>query len=656
MKISRIKLTNFRQHRNVDVDLSSSSSDITVIKGTMGAGKTNFLNAVTWAIYGDAGDSNVRELQLLSHSTVEALRTNDYAKVVVEIGLEIDSNTTAFIVRSQDFQKRSETEAVAFGASDLTVSVLRSVDRGFEVEPNPERWIDRNLPRRFRPYFLFDGEKLERFFQDSDSPKIRSAIQEVAQIDVLDRLQMGLAQASTDAFQRLSRLAGADGSKLSDELGRISSEAESETEKIRKLTDELSKASDLEVELDTKLVSFGALEANIKQKRKLDTAVQEQKSNLEIQKVELEKRLRKVAPSVFMVKALKYLEAEVDDAKRKQILPPPVSIEYLNSLISRGTCICGSSLHEGTSGQIHLEDVISKYNQVSDVGSVLYELSTPNSNVISRLTPEFDLVEDKTEDIRRIMNRINIDEEDLRSLAIQLEGVDDAEQVELARRRNEARQKVESTKNAIRTAEGRKEMLQRQATDLRIQIQKIENTNKESQKALQRAQFAQELASQALALYQKMNDQVRRSVAVSLDEQFKQLTWKKGYFDQVSIDQNFKVSVTNNRGFEVLYDLSAGERLCLAFAFSLTLSKEAGLNFPIIVDTPMGRLAPEVQQNLAQVICDATLVAEGTDNHQIILLMTETEYNPQVEKVLDQRNPLVMEIHFDEKLSETEVK
>jgi DNA sulfur modification protein DndD len=656
MKISRIKLTNFRQHRNVDVDLSSSSSDITVIKGTMGAGKTNFLNAVTWAIYGDAGDSNVRELQLLSHSTIEAMQTNDYAKVVVEVGLEIDSNTTAFIVRSQDFQKRSETEAVAFGASELTVSVLRSVDRGFEVEPNPERWIDRNLPRRFRPYFLFDGEKLERFFQDSDSPKIRSAIQEVAQIDVLDRLQIGLAQASTDAFQRLSRLAGADGSKLSDELGRISSEAESETEKIRKLTDELSKASDLEVELDTKLVSFGALEANIKQKRKLDTAVQEQKANLELQKVELEKRLRKVAPSVFMAKALKYLEAEVDDAKRKQILPPPVSNEYLNSLLSRGTCICGSSLHEGTSGQIHLEEVIAKYNQVSDVGSVLYELSTPNSNVISRLTPEFDLVEDKTEDILRIMNRISIDEEELRSLAIQLEGVDDAEQVELARRRNEARQKVESTKNAIRTAEGRKDILQRQATDLRIQIQKIENTNKESQKALKRAQFAQELARQAFALYQKMNDQVRRSVADSLDEQFKQLTWKKDYFDQVSIDQNFKVSVTNNRGFEVLYDLSAGERLCLAFAFSLTLSKEAGLNFPIIVDTPMGRLAPEVQQNLAQVICDATLAAEGTDNHQIILLMTETEYNTQVEKVLDQRHPLVLQIYFDEKLSETEVK
>ena len=656
MKISRIKLTNFRQHRNVDVDLSSSSSDITVIKGTMGAGKTNFLNAVTWAIYGDAGDANVRELQLLSHSAIEALHTNDYAKVVVEVGLEIDSNTTAFIVRSQDFQKRTETEAVAFGASELTVSVLRSVDRGFEVEPNPERWIDRNLPRRFRPYFLFDGEKLERFFQDSDSPKIRSAIQEVAQIDVLDRLQIGLAQASTDAFQKLSRLAGADGSKLSDELGRISSEAESETEKIRKLTDELSKASDLEVELDTKLVSFGALEANIKQKRKLDTAVQEQKANLEIQKVELEKRLRKVAPSVFMAKALQYLEAEVDDAKRKQILPPPVSIEYLDSLVSRGTCICGSSLHEGTSGQIHLEEVIAKYNQVSEVGSVLYELSTPNSNVISRLTPEFDLVEDKTEDIRRIMNRISIDEEELRSLAIQLEGVDDAEQVELARRRNEARQKVESTKNAIRTAEGRKDILQRQATDLRIQIQKIENTNKESQKALKRAQFAQELARQAHALYQKMNDQVRRSVADSLDEQFKQLTWKKDYFDQVSIDQNFKVSVTNNRGFEVLYDLSAGERLCLAFAFSLTLSKEAGLNFPIIVDTPMGRLAPEVQQNLAQVICDATLASEGTDNHQIILLMTETEYNTQVEKVLDQRHPLVLQIYFDEKLSETEVK
>ena len=54
MKITRIKTSNFRQHKNVDIDLSSDQSDFVVIKGNMGAGKTNLLKAVTWSIYGDA--------------------------------------------------------------------------------------------------------------------------------------------------------------------------------------------------------------------------------------------------------------------------------------------------------------------------------------------------------------------------------------------------------------------------------------------------------------------------------------------------------------------------------------------------------------------------------------------------------------------------
>jgi DNA sulfur modification protein DndD len=134
------------------------------------------------------------------------------------------------------------------------------------------------------------------------------------------------------------------------------------------------------------------------------------------------------------------------------------------------------------------------------------------------------------------------------------------------------------------------------------------------------------------------------------------MTWKKDFFQHVSIDEDFKVSVINNRNIEVLDRLSAGERLCLAFAFSLTLSKEAGLNFPIVVDTPMGRLSPQVQVNLANVLAESTLGSDGQSNHQIIMLMTETEYNSKVEQALDKRKPKVMEISLNISTGETRVE
>jgi DNA sulfur modification protein DndD len=134
------------------------------------------------------------------------------------------------------------------------------------------------------------------------------------------------------------------------------------------------------------------------------------------------------------------------------------------------------------------------------------------------------------------------------------------------------------------------------------------------------------------------------------------MTWKKGFFSEVKITPEFGVSLLNNRGIEMYNRLAAGETVCLAFAFSLTLSNEAGLNFPMIVDTPMGRLAPEVQANLAQVIVDSTRGKSPDLNHQIIMLMTETEYNHEVAGVFAARHPKVLEIHFDTRTAETVIK
>jgi DNA sulfur modification protein DndD len=146
-------------------------------------------------------------------------------------------------------------------------------------------------------------------------------------------------------------------------------------------------------------------------------------------------------------------------------------------------------------------------------------------------------------------------------------------------------------------------------------------------------------------------------VAENLDENYKSMIWKKDFIEQVQIDESFKVSVRNNLGFEILSGLSAGESTCLAFAFSLTLSTVAGLNFPIVADSPMGRLSPEVQVELSTVLAAATAAIEpGDENHQLILLMTETEYNEKVAKAFSARRPRVFEILFNTENSEATVR
>lgn len=116
----------------------------------------------------------------------------------------------------------------------------------------------------------------------------------------------------------------------------------------------------------------------------------------------------------------------------------------------------------------------------------------------------------------------------------------------------------------------------------------------------------------------------------------------------MTIDPSYRVSVKNFRGFELLPVLSAGERQCLALAFSLALSEVSGYELPMVIDTPMGRLSADVQEQMADVLATATKPNDGEPAHQLIMLMTEVEYSDSVAKVLAQRGPRIFNIEFDQ--------
>jgi DNA sulfur modification protein DndD len=450
-------------------------------------------------------------------------------------------------------------------------------------------------------------------------------------------------------------LSGVNGEDLAQKLGRLGDFIQAKELEILNQEENYQKSSQIESELDKLLSDQENLESNIQRKQEIDSLLKSKELRLLESKNDFGLRLRSIAPSVLLAPTLISLGVHIEDAKGKGILPPPIDVNYLRELLENGKCICGSSLTLDSDHRKHLEAQIAEYATVSEVGNALNEHSTTYRVLLDRIPGYKDLIDALNQGIKEKEE----EQEELLAenalLAQALEGQDNDYVRELASSRAKAREAAMRANHTLQIA--RSEVIQAtsEKDSVEKQIEKAASANAAAKSAGLKAEFGREVAYYSKKLFETMNTQVREAVASSLHDMFQNMMWKKGYFTNIGIDENFRVSVLNNKNIEVLNRLAAGERLCLAFAFSLTLSKEAGLNFPIIVDTPMGRLAPEVQVNLAEVLTEATKSEDKNKNHQIILLMTETEYNEKVAKVFNKRRPKVLEIHFNPETSETSV-
>lgn len=655
MKFTRIKIENFRQHRDIQLSFDDDSGMFTIVKGKMGSGKTNLLNAFTWCLYGEVDDQRSSNPEILNQSALLETSDQEFADVSVTIDLDLGNNHVATIKRSQTYKKAGERGVSPFDSPSVSVSSISSLEKGHEISPNPEQWIERWLPYRFKSYFLFDGERLERFFRETDAPLIRNAIQEIARIDVLARLANTLKTSSDEALKAVAKLSGADGEKLSKELDDLIRQIQHKQDSLKDAEEIVRRSQEIEDELDAKLGGIKELERNIADKKRIDREIAGCEAELRDYQAQFLMHTREHGPVAFLSEALASLKRHTDDARAKKVLPPPFDVAVLQDLLDHGACICGTNLETGDRHAEHIKTLIDRYEEISEVGEALNHHVAQHSAYLAQIPGGFALLENLNQNIARNEDRLGELREEQKSLEKALMGHDDEQVSELAERRKRVRSDSTTAATEIQLLKVKISELQVEQTVVKREIEKIANTNEKADKARTLSGFATAVSAAANTLHEEMNNEVRGAVAASLESQFKQMTWKKDSFKSVSIDENYKVSVLNNKDFEILSKLSAGERLCLSFAFSLTLSTVAGLNFPMVVDTPMGRLSPEAQVNLSKVLAEVTAPAGESVGHQMIMLMTETEYNTDVAKALSTRKPKVFEIQFDTERAETQI-
>lgn len=89
------------------------------------------------------------------------------------------------------------------------------------------------------------------------------------------------------------------------------------------------------------------------------------------------------------------------------------------------------------------------------------------------------------------------------------------------------------------------------------------------------------------------------------------------------------------------YNLSAGETQQMVLSFILALSKSAKINFPIIIDTPLGRLDKENRVGILNYF------VQNVNSQQIILLSTDTEVVDDLFQVIKRNTADMYLLNFD---------
>ncbi len=108
------------------------------------------------------------------------------------------------------------------------------------------------------------------------------------------------------------------------------------------------------------------------------------------------------------------------------------------------------------------------------------------------------------------------------------------------------------------------------------------------------------------------------AIAEAMTAAHRSMARKKGLVQKIALNEDCEVQLLNADGMDLRdYDLSTGEKQIFTQALISAVSSVSGRGFPMLIDTPLGRLDVEHRKGVLR-----HLAGRG---HQVILLSTDTE-------------------------------
>ena len=634
MKIIKIEMTDFRQYRGTHtIEFSYGDRNITLILGNNGNGKTGIFRALMFALYGDIyllQDENKENILLVNKDLIEE---NLNLPVSSKVDLYFENEGKNYIISriiKQNKTGKNKVETLIENPKLFNINENGEVVESlYKDETTIENFINNIISHDIRDFFFFDAEEMTLL----DEQKSTKEISENVKNGLIQLLQIKYLEDSKNEidgkikfFEReiKKRINDERLDKVNLRIEEINNENEKLDEDNKNIRLQLNNIKIEKEKVEEKLSENADIERLYIKRNEIVNTIKN--------KEEVLKALNKSSKNVVL-DATNLIAKDILQKNKIELIgfisnrSDQVPIDVINKTIEECKCaVCSSKFDEDSYQMAHLLKIKDNYEHSGYTDVVRNIL-----NYLDRLDNQEDeirsLVMSQLEEIINIYN-------DIENLFIKKEAIEEqignrADISENLKALKESLKKYDDDKVRFSSNEQinleKIENLRVELNKLLIEKEKLENKYDDT-KVLQ--EVRNKLQSYSIILETTRNSYIQSitdQLSKKIFETFITLLSSKDIhnYSGVTINEEFEIELLDNYGNNVINHLSMGQGQIFSLSFILSLASLASkgkdnIDFPLFMDSPLGRLDRENRKNIILNVPKLT--------NQLILLLTDSEY------------------------------
>lgn len=640
MKLEFIRLENFRQYYGQqEAEFSTQDElNVTVFHGLNGTGKTSLFSAINWCLYGE-GIEGIGELT----SKAALSETPDGEPVKTSVSVMFRYEASRYLAQRSIETIKSGRVTRTIGSPTFTLTRI-TASGDARPEPNPSLVMNSILPENVRPYFFFDGEKMDDLTR-ADNSEVEYAVRNVMRLPALERAQQHLEKVAGELRSELRKQGSPEVERLIEQEERLRTERDSKSKRREELREEVRLGKQQVSDLEARLREKEGAKALQNQRDQLQNNLERLENNLGSQLKSIQEVMNRSYISRLGGAAVNALRI-LDEKRERGEIPSGIREQFVKDLLEKMQCICGRPFSEHDDTYNTLQSLLRRTsageleNEVLKLAGTLRVMSdTTNRQTqeLSRLKNVYDNTEAMIEQMYK----------ELEEIKHQLSQMPEEDIAGLERQRGKFQHSIEVNIAELRSIEDNIKNIDTQIEEVRQQKRAAEAKEQKLRLLTRKEQIAQDAADAVARIKEEFFEYTRREIEAATKEVFGRLAWKQDHFQDVNLDRDFRMEVIDRWGMPTRKELSAGERQILSLAFICAMSKVAGEDAPLVMDTPFGRLSGNHLSTVAENLPELT--------SQLVLFVTDREWDEASKTSLEPRAGAQFELRFDDHTGCTEI-
>jgi len=619
MWIAKIELFNFKsyQHQTFEFPQPKAGRNIVLVGGMNGYGKTSILEALYLGLYGKEavehlGRAGLKDdvgyrkfLERALHGT--AIRTGRESMwVKIQIN---QTKAEGFEVTRKWFFSRSGDWT---GEDEVVIYPVREGIRGRAVlaEKLPEMLDQRFIPVHIAPFFFFDGEEVKKLADQGRGHQIRSGIEGLLGVDLLRKLKKRLEEFQANRSTGIALMDEQKHRELFDGLTRHESEYDEAEKKHRTLVDAVKSLQAQRTSITNNMMQLGAGAGDVasvsdvvKQQADAETelkAIEDALDDVVATKLPFHLVARDLMESLG--KQVRQELARESWESRKRNLEPDKA-KFIGTFYNTTEPPLQPALTPEQEAALQ-----ARLNAAWE--SLFYPMP---EGCAEHVLHEY--LGAKRQALLQTMNGLRIGAQDVLGLVSKRESLQKKIRELVSRYSKIEGHDRDGTlaklNGELTTVNATLDQRQKELGDLERQISVLKGTIdqeralyvREHEKFVQ-ANPVKSMVGCAERICNLVEDLIPQlyalkveQLAAAMTDVYKKLAHKK-IVHRIEIDEGGETRILSKEGETIPFDKSAGENQVFATALLAGLAEISGLDAPLVVDTPLGRLDSTHRANI----------------------------------------------------------